>query len=110
EVDARIAVEPGGVDDDDLAGVDGLVAEERQDAVVDEVGAVDPGEAAGDDQAEAEIARRQRRVLAARALAVVVAGHDGVRLAGVAERGRALRIARIEEAEGEGGDLRDVAA
>ena len=51
-----------------------LVGErQRHDPLRDQVRAVDAGEALRDDRADAEVERRERRLLAARALAVVVA-------------------------------------
>src|SRR5215218_9845347 len=55
----------------------GLVGEnEREDALGDEVAAVDPGEAPGYDGPDAEVEWGQRGVLPARALPVVVPAHD----------------------------------
>ena len=51
---------------------------QRQDAEIGQVLPVDAGEAPGQHHAQAEVARRERGVLAARALPVVVAGDDGV--------------------------------
>ena len=71
---------------------------ERQHTEVDEVLRVDAGEALGDHGAQAEVARRDRGVLAARALAVVVAADDDVaaasRAARARGRGRCRRSAR----------------
>ena len=59
------------------AVVVGLVRErERKDPLRDEVRAVDAREALRDDGADAEVERRERGLLAARALAVVVAADD----------------------------------
>src|SRR5699024_6552534 len=58
-------------------GVVGLVLEaERQYAVIYEIRPVYPRKAYGDDALDAQIQRRKRRVLAARALAVVLASYD----------------------------------
>ena len=55
----------------------GLVLEqERDDPLGDQVAPVDPREALRDHRADAELGRRERGVLAARALAVVVTGDD----------------------------------
>src|SRR5207244_2058232 len=59
------------------ARVVALVGEgERHDAVRDQVRPVDACEAPRDDAADAEVERREGRLLAARALAVVVAADD----------------------------------
>jgi hypothetical protein len=58
--------------------VGGIREGQRQDAEVDQVLPVDPREALGDHHAQGEIARRQRGVLAARALAVVLAADQRV--------------------------------
>ena len=68
----------------------GIVELERRDAPVDEVGAVDAGEALGEHRADAEVQRREHRRLARGALAVVLAPHDDAharRLRALDERG-----------------------
>ena len=54
---------------------------DRQDAVLEAVVVEDVGEAGGDDAANAEVEQRPRRVLARRAAAEIVAGHDDLRVA-----------------------------
>ena len=87
-----------------------LVGElEREDPEVGQVLPVDAGEGLGDHDAQAEVARADRGVLAGRALAVVGAADDGV-------PGRVLdllgvrRVVGVDPDEGELRQLRDVRA
>jgi hypothetical protein len=93
----------------DAVVVGRVVEGERQDPEVHEVLPVDAGEALGHHQTQPEIARRERGVLAARSLAVVVAVDHGM-TASPARRLRPADIALVDHVEGEGADLRDVAA
>ena len=88
-----------------VAGVREL---EREDAEVHEVLPVDAGEVLGDHGLESKEARRDGRVLPARALAVVLAADDDV-AAGVAHVEGALRERLVDGVEHELGHLGDVA-
>src|SRR5713101_1559038 len=68
-----------------------------QDALLLEIGLGDPGEAPDDDDLAAQVARRHRGVLAARALAVVLVADHGPTHALGLERARDLRevLARL---------------
>ncbi len=82
---------------------------ERQDPEVDEVLPMDPREGLRDHHPQAEVARGERCVLAARALTVVV-GPDHRVAAALARPGRPLRIGLVDRLEHELADLGDVAA
>ena len=69
---------------------------------------MNPGEAPGNDDPQAEVAGRERRVLAARALPVVLARHDGVPAA-LAHVSGPRGVALVDHVEGELADLGDVA-
>jgi hypothetical protein len=88
--------------------VGGILEYQGQDPEVDEVPLVDPGEAQGQHGPGPEEARGQGRVLAARALPVVLPGDDEVALPSLGDR--PLVVRGIDRLEGEPGDLRDVAA
>ncbi len=81
---------------------------QRQDAEIYEVLPVDPGEALGQHDLQPEIARGERGVLAARALAVIQAADDGVAGALLAALLRPLRVGVVDRLEGELARLRDV--
>src|ERR671920_410176 len=78
-----------------------ILEAQREDALGDQVPAVDAGEALRDNGPDAEVQRRQRGVLAARTLPVVVPAHDKARrhLLGLPV------VLGVEAAEGEFGDL-----
>ena len=81
-----------------------VLEEERDDSLRDQVPPVDPREALGDHRPHAELRGSQRRVLAARPLAVVVPGDDEPS-APLLRPARELRIAVLER---ELGDCRHV--
>ena len=94
----------------DAVVVDRVDERDRQDTEVHEVLRVDAGEALGDHRVQPEVARRDRGVLAARALAVVVAADDDVAAVGRdRSSARSWYVSSIG-AERESADRRDVAA
>src|SRR5205807_1683471 len=100
-------------ENEDVALLDPLVVAgigelEGKDAEVDEVLPVDAGEVLGDDASQPEEAWGDRRVLPARALAVVLAADDEV-AAGVADFEGPLGERLVDGIEHELGHLGDVA-
>ena len=89
-----------------LVVVGRVLEQERDDSLGDQVAPVDAREALRDHGAHAELGGRERGVLAARALAVVVAGDDEAS-APLLRAARELRVAVLER---ELGDRRDVRA
>src|SRR4029079_7303312 len=83
-----------------------VLEEQRHDALRDQVAAMDPREALRDHGADSQLCRGKRGVLAARALAVVVAGDDETP-APLLRAPRELRVAVLER---ELGDRRNVRA
>ena len=83
-----------------------VLEQQRDDPLGDQVAPVDPREALRDHGPDAELRRRERGVLAARALAVVVAGDDEAS-APLLRAARELRVAVLER---ELGDRRHVRA
>ena len=71
----------------DLFVICGILEFQRQDARVHQVRLMDARKADGDDRADAQIQRHQRRVLTAGALAVVGAAHDKAALCRHGARG-----------------------
>ncbi len=84
-----------------------VLEEERDDPLRDQVAPVDPREALRDHRSHAELSRRERRVLAARALPVVVAGDDEAS-APLLRPARELLVAVLERELGDRGHVRPV--
>src|SRR5262249_61823677 len=87
-------------------GIGPLLEEERDDSLRNQVPPVDSRKALRDHGANAELRRRQRGMLTARSLAVVVAGDDEASAPLVRTLGEVL----VAVLEGELGDRRHVRA
>ena len=100
------ARDPPGLPQLGLVVVGLILEKEWHDSLRDQVPPMNPRKALGDHCADAELGRRQGGVLAARALAVVVAGDDEPSAPLV----RPLREPLVAVLEGELGDRRDIRA
>ena len=99
--------DPPGLAQLGLVVVGRVLEEQRHDPLRDQVAPVDAREALRDHGADAELGGRERRVLAARALAVVVAGDDEPS-APLVRAPRELLVAVLEGELRDRGDIRAV--
>ena len=94
----------------DLSIIFPVHEDQRQDAEIHEIGAVDAGHRQGDDGPDAEMARGQRRVFAAGALPVVLTRHDDAVAARFGDGTGALHEVGVHAHEHVFGNGRDIGA